>query len=293
MSTTNKIAIVSIAKDIELSFLQDFKTVMKSFADFDIYRWIIVESNSADKSLDILNDYASKFDFIHIKSISNNEVGKPRTSHLASARNECLNILKELNVFDEIDYLVVYDLNYLNKGVTRESVKSCWQRDGWDAVTANQNGPYYDVFALRHRYWNNEDCWQTYRHMHDLYPKNFRFIWDSALWGTVYSKMIKIDKKSEWIRVDSAFGGIAIYKPDLIRDARYIGLTEDGLEVCEHVSFNKTIQQKGGSIYINPKFINFKLTDHSKRRKYFVYYNMKYYIVRGVQKLIDKVKSGK
>ena len=290
MIKENKIAIVSIAKNIELSFSQDFDIVMHSFADFNILKWVIVESNSTDESPEVLQKYSSEHSFVHFKTIVDKNPEKPRTFHLASARNECLDILKESNILDEVDYVVVFDLNNLNKSLTRESVKSCFQRLDWSVVAANQDGPYYDIFALRHQYWNNVDCWQMYKYMLILHPKRFKFIWDAALWNAVYSKMIKIDKKSDWIQVDSAFGGIAIYKSNFIRDARYAGLTENGLEVCEHVSLNKSISQKGGKVFINPKFVNFKLTDHSRRRRYFVYYNTKYYMVGYVRKLIDRVK---
>ena len=290
MIRENKIALVSIAKNIEFSFSRDFEIVTNSFADFNVLKWVIVESNSTDDSMEVLQKYSSEHSFVHLKTIVDENPEKPRTFHLASARNECLDILKESKILDEVDYVVVYDLNNLNKSLTRESVNSCFQRSDWSVVTANQDGPYYDIFALRHQYWNNLDCWQVYKYMLNLYPKRFRFIWDAALWNAVYSKMIKIDEKSEWIRVDSAFGGIAIYKSNCIRDGRYVGLTEDGLEVCEHVSLNMGINQKNGDIYINPEFINFKLTDHSKRRKYFVYYNTKYYIVNNLRKSLDRVK---
>lgn len=290
MIRKNKIAIVSIAKNIEFSFSRDFEIVTNSFADFNVLKWVIVESNSTDDSMEVLQKYSSEHSFVHLKIIADKNPEKPRTFHLASARNECLDILKESKILDEVDYVVVYDLNNLNKSLTRESVNSCFQRSDWSAVTANQDGPYYDIFALRHQHWNNGDCWQMYKYLLNLNPKRFKFIWDSALWNAVYSKMIRIDKKSEWIRVESAFGGVAIYKSEAIRDARYVGVTEYGLEVCEHVFLNKSIGQKGGSIFINPKFINFKLTDHSKRRKYFVYYNTKYYVVTYVRKFLDRVK---
>jgi hypothetical protein len=56
--------------------------------------------------------------------------------------------------------------------------------------------------------------------------------------------------------VDSAFGGLAIYRRHALKDVRYIGLNDDGSEVCEHVTLNKQIKEKGCKIYINPKMIN-------------------------------------
>jgi hypothetical protein len=48
-----------------------------------------------------------------------------------------------------------------------------------------------------------------------------------------------------WILVESAFGGLAIYKTVAIKGRRYIG------DTCEHVSFNQ-----GLKMYINPRLIS-------------------------------------
>ena len=68
--------------------------------------------------------------------------------------------------------------------------------------------------------------------------------------------MIKIDSSEKVIPVDSAFGGLAIYKKSCIPDeAEYIGLSKNGEKICEHVSFHNSIKKNKGSIFINPKLI--------------------------------------
>ena len=68
--------------------------------------------------------------------------------------------------------------------------------------------------------------------------------------------MIKINSSSKLIEVDSAFGGFAIYKKsDIPAEARYIGLSKNGGEVCEHISFHYSIKKNQGSIFINPKLV--------------------------------------
>jgi hypothetical protein len=66
-----------------------------------------------------------------------------------------------------------------------------------------------------------------------------------------------ISKKEYLIDVDSAFGGIAIYKLSAIpADCNYSGLKPTGEEDCEHVEFHKCLKKNGAKIYINTEFYN-------------------------------------
>ena len=77
--------------------------------------------------------------------------------------------------------------------------------------------------------------------------------------------MIEIPENSEWIEVDSAFGGLAIYKRDAIFGQFYIGINSTGSETCEHVSFHKELRSLGKKIFINPALINGGLNEHSNK----------------------------
>jgi hypothetical protein len=56
--------------------------------------------------------------------------------------------------------------------------------------------------------------------------------------------------------VDSAFGGLALYRLDQALGARYVGLDSDGEEACEHVAFNADLRQRGGKLYVLPGLRN-------------------------------------
>ena len=64
--------------------------------------------------------------------------------------------------------------------------------------------------------------------------------------------MITIPKDSEWIEVDSAFGGFTIYKKDMFHYCEYKGINDYGEEFCEHTYFHKILKEKNAKIYINP-----------------------------------------
>ena len=279
-----KIVIASIARNIGDTFSKDYDRVLKAFSEFTIIRWIIVESNSTDNSLKLLKTYSELSTKILYVSLQPAKVIRnTRTIDLAAARNKYLELFGEIRNETEVDYLVVCDLNNLNNKLNKEVVQSCWVQNDWAAVLANQNGPYYDVWALRHKFWNDFDCWERYENLLKIYRKP-----SLALWDAVYSRMIKIPKNWNWIKVDSAFGGIGIYRTAYLDNCKYVGTNTNGEQVCEHVSFNSGIIDNGGSIYINPKFINFNLTDHSRRKKYFRLYNVKY-LIR--QKIKIKIKK--
>ena len=76
----------------------------------------------------------------------------------------------------------------------------------WDVFTANQSARYYDLLALRHPLWspNNwliESAWFS------------QFLGKSkAQRHSMTDRMIKIPVNLPPIPVDSAFGGLAIYR---------------------------------------------------------------------------------
>jgi hypothetical protein len=69
--------------------------------------------------------------------------------------------------------------------------------------------------------------------------------------------------ESDWLEVDSAFGGLAVYKKSVMMHGQYIGRYENGMEIAEHVPFHMEIRAHGGRILINPRLINTDYTEHS------------------------------
>jgi hypothetical protein len=288
VAKSKNIVIASIACNVAKSFEKDFNRILCAFSDFNVIKWIVVESNSKDDSLSKLKELAKVNSLLQVINLESDPGDFIRTKHLSDARNMYLQALNIIETSISVDYLVVCDLNNLNKNLSKKSVKTCWDNDNWAVVSANQSSYYYDIYALRHKYWNNLDCWEQYKKLSDLYRQKAPYIWDSALWNAVYSKMIKIPPSTEWIKVDSAFGGLAIYKVEYIRNARYEGVTGTGQQICEHIKFHENILSNGGNIYINPSLINFKYTNHNRRRKYFVVYNSWFYIARILRKIADR-----
>ena len=78
-----------------------------------------------------------------------------------------------------------------------------------------------------------------------------------------------IPKYSNWIYVDSAFGGFGIYKASLFRCSDYGNPMDDSLHGSEHVELHRQMRDCGANLYINPSLINAGWNTYNLNR-YFV-----------------------
>ena len=255
------ILVTGIVRNVASTIEHDVIVIEKALEDFHSIKWFLVESDSEDDSVSQLEYLSTKYEnfrFATLGLIQN--PAESRTVGMAKARNRYLQELKENADYQNVDILAVSDFNRVNSKLTRAAVNSCFDIEIWDACFANQLGRYYDIWALRHPIWSPNDCWQQL----SFYRKYYKFP-EFALAASVKSRMIRIPKRSEWIEVDSAFGGFALYRPDAIGNAEYKGLTEDGNAICEHVPFHAEMRRNQKKLFINPDFINTRSTDHSFR----------------------------
>lgn len=262
-SETNrkKILITGIVRNIEATIEKDLKTLKEALSPLGKLHWFLVESDSSDGSCTTLEALSRTEEGFSYKSLGQlQKPGMPRTVAMASSRNEYLREIRENLHFQKIDYVVVSDFNQLNDRLTYGAIESCFVRSDWDACFANQAGRYYDIWALRHPIWSPNDCWEQLK----FYRKYTKFP-EKALRNSVGSRMIHIPKGSEWIQVESAFGGFGIYKREALLQGEYVGSKFDGTPVCEHVPFHTNLIQSGLKLFINPDLINTKSTDHSQR----------------------------
>jgi hypothetical protein len=264
--SSDSVIVVGIVRDIGKTIKRDIEKIGKSLSFFREVHWFLVESGSSDNSKEILQGLSNEnmnLNYVSIGEISDSE--ELRTENMATARNEYLSYLRKENRMKSYSYVIIADFNLLNKKISRESILSSWERTDWDVVTANQSGRYYDIWALRHPLWSPNDCWE-----HHAFLRQYVKLPEKAVTYSMRSRMLNIPKNSEWIRVDSAFGGLAIYRPQILQpESLYIGKTSEGHRICEHVPFHKSLADMGARIYVNPSMINARFTDHSLRLSYF------------------------
>jgi hypothetical protein len=216
---------------------------------FKNYAVIIYENDSSDNTIEILNaNKKENYHYIFEKNVNINL----RTDTIAHARNSLLNKANILNKDNSYDFLVMLDLDDVtNSGKFVETIDTCFNyTNDWDVLTGNQTGGYYDIWAFRKKGLMEYDCWKEYKKAVD----------NGMPEKEAHTKYVGIlgnfDQSDNLIEVDSAFGGIAIYKLNSkVTTCRYKGTDEDGNEICEHVPFNECIKKNGGKIFINTKFL--------------------------------------
>jgi glycosyltransferase involved in cell wall biosynthesis len=211
------------------------------FKAIEEYTCIIIESNSDDNSLQLLQDWASEDSRRTVISLGT-LIGS-RTQRIAKCRNEYLKYITNE------DFLIVVDLDDVLQIQEnfKEQLDSCFVRNQWDAIGSNRLEKYYDIWALRSQQLGvTFDCWEEARKYSKkkITLKGFIMIFDRQTYVDKYQ--INIPITSDWIECQSAFCGMVLYKVQSIKGRKY-----DGDITCEHINFNKGLQ-----MFINPKFIS-------------------------------------
>jgi hypothetical protein len=261
----SQLLVVGLVRDCEDKMEREFQKINEAFFKAKSVSWLVIESDSNDGTLKELErlkkNYGNcDFDFITLGRLQDKY--PKRTERLAKCRNRYLKEIKNNKKYNEVDFVVVADLDGVNAALTPKSAQSCWHLDvEWDACFANQSAPYYDLWALRHDLWNPADYLEQETFFNKLGVDEFYSRYINRL-----AKMILIPENAAPISVKSAFGGLAIYKKKWMLGGKYVGITEDGSQVCEHVHFHVS-HMKNADLYIVPSFINCGWNEHSKRRR--------------------------
>ena len=254
------IIICGIVRDAEKGLKRNVPVIEVFVQKFLDYKIIIFENDSIDNTKNILFNwkerspehiYICSEDKKAIKTIPSSKTvncnpffSKKRISKMVALRNQYFDFID--NNQWEADYLMVVDLDVASLNLA--SILSSFSSNlDWDAVTAfgystapNFKRRYHDTYAL------TEFC-------DEANPQTEHKI------NMLASKYGNLMNQDEWIRVFSAFGGLAIYKFEAIKGLRYLLLNNDDPNVevrCEHFSIYKQMKERGyDKIYINPKMI--------------------------------------
>jgi len=237
---------------------KDLGRLLRATRQFKKQFTFIVESDSSDRTPQLLSKLEDKFPNLRFAVSGNLASTMPlRTERIAHCRNFCLEEIRVNPLYAEAQYIVVADLDGMQSHLTQKNFKSCWaMQENWDVVTANQADFYYDIWALRHKTWCPGDCWREYQDLTPIIGKS------AALDLCIAARQIHLKPDAPSIEVESAFGGLAIYKREAFLAGGYEGLRVDGSEICEHVPHHTKIRAAGYRIFINPKLINTDRAEH-------------------------------
>lgn len=235
-------------------------------------RVLLLENDSSDATVELIRDYGHSQPGVWALGFPGLNGRLPaKTVRLAHLRNTALAWLEAHGGWESIDVLVVLDLDGVNAAPwTLEAVRGAlawWQAQPAAAgLFANQRGPYYDLWALRHRQLCPDDVWAAMLKMHGQRPD----LSDAQLLAHVYEpRQFELASDRPPLEVDSAFGGLAFYSAAWLArtQARYCGeqpLRWQGpqgerwlrMQCCEHVALHRQLRCAGGRLWIHPGLIN-------------------------------------
>lgn len=263
-----RVLIVGTVSNVSQRLSADFTSVRDAFsADFEVFTYL-VESDSDDQTLLSLDKLSTSTDNFYFKSFGELKGAIPdRVERIRFCRNNYVKFIRDNFEIYKWDYIVVADLDGMNKALSCEAVRSCFTRLDWDCCLSNQSGGYYDIFALRERNWqpgNYFDEVETERaKIKNSRMSKFPFLnrirvillEDFIKRDTIYSKMRRIPRNSNWVAVDSGFGGLAIYKPRVFLIFDYSKVDSRSRD-SEHVDLHLRMRENDQKILINPNFVN-------------------------------------
>ena len=263
--STKQIMVCGIVRNAEHGLKNNIPVIQVVCSYFKDFRIIIYENNSTDKTKFLLSQWkdslGEKAYFVmddiepektipQANSVTCNPFfSRKRISKMAFLRNQYMNVIDQLGWTP--DYVMVVDLDVAQ--LYFESILSSFNTEmEWDAVTANgySMGPnlrrrYHDTYALTE--YGDEGNPQT--------EDKIKFL---------AGKYGKLKNGDNWVRVFSAFGGLAIYRYKAVKGLRYqlLDNNDDRVEVrCEHFSIYKQMAERGyDKVFINPS-MNLKYQD--------------------------------
>jgi hypothetical protein len=232
--------------------------------------FVVIENDSCDRTKAVLNDWGCTQARFHLASMDGLDAQlRPRTVRLASARNRYLEIIRNSDL-REFDYLFVMDLDNvcearLDTAAVIRAIAFLDSDRSHAGVFANQEGPYYDLWALRHGELCPRDIWVDI-----LAYAVTRGVTDEEAYDRVFRpRVFSLAKDRAPLLAESAFGGLGIYRMSAVLGGSYAGEADIRLkphdapeisltvQACEHVKLNRQIGASGGRLFILPYLINY------------------------------------
>ncbi|MHA7775266.1 hypothetical protein [Roseibium sp. M-1] len=247
------IVIAGLVRDCAHSLPFLLNNLEKLAERFNESSFIFIENDSVDKSKRILSEFARARTNCFVEHYDNIcKVHAKRTDRLAVLRNRILEIADQLTKDPDDTFLLLLDLDGVNKEIDADRISKYVFEDteDWAGLFANQRLDYYDLWALRHPNYCSYDIWEKVRNR----PKSMSK--DEAIKTFITSIRFSLPEDGGFIEVESAFGGMGLYRFAAIKGCKYVGLDDNGNQICEHVAFNAEVRARGGKLYIDCGWIN-------------------------------------
>ena len=261
ISNLLRFQIVGTVRDVSHSIESELGKVETIFREFGEVKTFLVESDSTDDTVQKLEKIRrgnTEFSYVSLGKVQDKYPN--RYQRISHCREHYLDYVREF--IADVDYIVVVDLDGMNTNLGKDSVgKTLEKAEVWDAVFANQRGRYYDIGALRHEYWSPNDCFRAMGWASTVTTGK------SARLLAIQSRMIKLEETSGLLAVNSAYGGLGIYKRDAFIRGSYVGFDQFGEPQLDFVTFNLMLSNMGYRLFIDSQLINSQFNSHNASEK--------------------------
>jgi hypothetical protein len=284
MNNIPKILIVGVVRNCQQTFEKEFDRLLKSCKSLNVVGSYFVESDSTDNTLSVLESTRNRIESFEFESLGHlNSVIPHRIHRIRYCRNQYVTYIRKNYSSADLDFIVVADMDGINSALTKSSIESCLKYDDWDGIFSNQLFGISDLLALRAPKWMESDFiveLESARRQLRILPEPkslvervFRFFaYDKTRVNVIYDRMRYIGFRKKLVAVDSAFGGIGIYRTWCFLLADYS--EERDVGICEHISFHKQLTDNGAKLFINPRFIN-SIFNTYNINKFFIVRNLR------------------
>lgn len=168
MRSEKHIAIVGTVRDVGKNIRKNFYNIEKSLKSLKKF-WYLIESDSSDNTINELKKLKisnPNFEYLSLGKLK--KKFKKKTVRLAYCRNKYLNFVKK----NKFEYMIVADLDLNFNSLDNKELVRCFKKKNWIVCSANCNGPYYDIGALRHKIWSPNDATKQWK-FYNYYSKDY------------------------------------------------------------------------------------------------------------------------
>ena len=247
--------------------LRRVMAALEQLADVEVF---LVESDSSDNSIQELSALHEKDLRISFVSLGNLRPKFPsRIERIRFCRNQYVEFIRRGYQKSGWEFIVVVDLDGMNKKISESGFRSTIENENeWFGCFANQTKGYYDLYALRCAGWVDRDVFSDLQSLKEDSPfehsNSCEFIewvkkfihFDRLRQKAIYSKMRKISPRDSWIKVESAFGGLGVYKTQVFLKYDYSFQNLDSEVYSEHIDLHYQCNINQHDLFINPLMIN-------------------------------------
>lgn len=250
------VAIAALARNCEESLPTNISRIEKLRKSFSCSAVFLYENNSTDRTKAILREWQERNDAVYLQSENidesiyrangnvgklNRGTGEGRIRKMCDCRNKLLDLIKSRGSFDYVIFVDI-DIEWFSVEGVVKSIENA-PKD-WGGLFANcyvtyrngvqvfDNPMHYDTFAILESGKKLEQI-----RLSDLNP--YRRI-------ILANKIYKEVNNTCYYKCESAFGGIGIYKGEIIEGLKYelykpMSWNNANSALCEHIFFNSKV----------------------------------------------------